>query len=107
MHRFFHTARKTAATAPVGRLAAGAVLALAAVGTLGAAQGLAPLSGQGAPGITADDPWTSVRAAAPGDDPWTSAPAGTTDDPWTSAPKSAADDPWTSAPASAQDDPWT
>ncbi|MFI8896342.1 hypothetical protein [Streptomyces paradoxus] len=102
MHRFFHNARKTAATAPVGRLAAGAVLALAAVGTLGAAQDLAPLAGQGAPGTG-----TSVRAAAPGDDPWTSAPAGTTDDPWTSAPKSLADDPWTSAPASAQDDPWT
>ncbi|MFJ4283502.1 hypothetical protein [Streptomyces massasporeus] len=83
MKRFYFSAKKAAATAPVGRLAAGAVLLLAAVGTVGASQDLGPFADRAGAGIASDDPWTSVRAAGQGDDPWTSAPAGQEDDPWT------------------------
>ncbi|AOR31268.1 hypothetical protein BFF78_09660 [Streptomyces fodineus] len=94
MNRIFHTARRTAATAPVGRLAAGAVLLLAAVGALGATQDLSPLAGHAPAGggaghrVTsvraADDPWTLTRKVVQRDDPWTSAPATPLrDDPWT------------------------
>jgi hypothetical protein len=67
MRNFVHSANVGAATATAGRIAAGAALLLAVAGTVG---------------VTADDPWTSVRAAAQ-DDPWTSVPVGKADDPWT------------------------
>ncbi|MGV4984643.1 hypothetical protein ACWC0C_35745 [Streptomyces sp. NPDC001709] len=109
MNRIFHTARKAAATAPVGRLAAGAVLLLAAVGTLGATHDLSPLAGHAPAGVRADDRWTSVRAA---DDPWTlTRKVVQRDDPWTSAPASPAPaSPASTTLASAaplRDDPWT
>ncbi|MGW3210510.1 hypothetical protein [Streptomyces sp. NPDC001135] len=96
MNRLFHTARRTAATAPMGRLATGAVLLLAAVGTVGVTHDLNPLAGRSPSGITADDRGPSVRAA---DDPWTvTRKVVQRDDPWTSAPVGASplrDDPWT------------
>ncbi|MEU9993674.1 hypothetical protein ACFZCP_43305 [Streptomyces sp. NPDC007971] len=95
MNRLFHTARRTAVTAPLGRLAAGAVLLLAAAGTVGAAQGMNPHADRSPAGVGADHHrGTSVRAA---------------DDPWTVAHKVVQrDDPWTSAPATPlRDDPWT
>ncbi|MFE0100177.1 hypothetical protein [Streptomyces sp. NPDC059009] len=102
MNRVINSARKYAATAPAGRFAAGAVLLLAAAGTVGATQGMTPFAAQ--------HPTAAVAGAAT-DDPWTVGPR--TDDPWTSAPHT--DDPWTSAPKNATattdgartDDPWT
>ncbi|MFF8945249.1 hypothetical protein ACF1A5_23795 [Streptomyces sp. NPDC014864] len=74
----------TAAASQAGRLAAGALLLLAAVGTAGAHQALGPFARPDGAQVTSDDPWTSARAAAGADDPWTSAPAGMLrDDPWT------------------------
>ncbi|MEU5537281.1 hypothetical protein [Streptomyces sp. NPDC020362] len=95
MNRLVHIARRTAVTAPLGRLAAGAVLLLAAVGTVGATQGLSPLADGSPAGVgaghhhgtsvrAADDPWTVARKVVQRDDPWTSAPATPLrDDPWT------------------------
>ncbi|MET7378769.1 hypothetical protein ABZT08_08040 [Streptomyces sp. NPDC005526] len=74
----------TTAASQAGRLAAGALLLLAAVGTAGAHQALGPFARPAGAQVASDDPWTSVRAAARADDPWTSAPAGPLrDDPWT------------------------
>ncbi|MGH4028483.1 hypothetical protein ACQB60_06050 [Actinomycetota bacterium Odt1-20B] len=87
MNRYIHSAKKYAATAPVGRFAAGAVLLLAAAGTVGATQGMEPFAahhGATVASAVTDDPWTVAPRT---DDPWTSAPATTdgarTDDPWT------------------------
>ncbi|MDX2396342.1 MULTISPECIES: hypothetical protein [unclassified Streptomyces] len=82
-------------TAPFGRLAAQAALALTLVSAGGAAhavaQDTAVLAG--------------VRVVA--DDPWSSAPLTKSDDPWSAAPLKKSDDPWSAAPATVNDDPWS
>ncbi|MGW7057965.1 hypothetical protein ACWGHM_05415 [Streptomyces sp. NPDC054904] len=94
-------------TAPFGRLAAQAVLALTLVSAGGAAhavaQDTAVLAGAR---VVADDPWSSAPLTK-SDDPWSAAPLTKSDDPWSSAPLTKSDDPWSAAPATVNDDPWS